>query len=64
MKTWQDLWEYLCDNGFCHSCSQFWVTNPNEIAKAFWNGMLCVLESEGKVTKEDANNIWNEIERG
>lgn len=64
MKTWQDLWEYLCDNGFGHSCSQFWVSNPNDVAKAFWNGMLCVLESEGKVTKEDANSIWDEIING
>ena len=64
MKTWDDLWKYLCKNGFGHCCFQFWFGNQNEVTKAFWNGMLCVLESEGNVTHEDANNIWNEIERG
>lgn len=62
MKTQQEVWEYLCNNGFGRSCMQFYVSNPNEVAKAFWNGVLCVLEAEGKVTHEDGMKIWSEVE--
>jgi len=63
MKTWNDVWKYLCKkNGY--DLMQFYCKNPNEVAKAFWNGVLTVLELEGKVTNEDANNIWNEIING
>ena len=61
MKTYEDLWSYICDNGQAMACSQFYVNKPNETAKAFWNGMLTALECDGKITKEEANNIWKEI---
>ena len=61
MKTFEDLWNYICDCGRARACSQFYVSNPNETAKAFWNGMLTALEIEGKLTTEEANNIWKEI---
>lgn len=63
MKTYEDLWNYICDGGRAMACSQFYVSNPNETAKAFWNGMLTALEIGGNITKEDANNIWKEITR-
>lgn len=61
MKALNDVWKYLCESGNARSLMQFYVKNPNETAKAFWHGVLTVLEIEGKVTNEDANNIWNEI---
>lgn len=64
MKTWNDVWKYLCKNKSGHDFMQFYVANPNEVAKAFWHGVLTILEIEGKVTNEDANNIWNEITKG
>lgn len=64
MKTWNDVWKYLCKNKSGHDYMQFYVANPNEVAKAFWHGVLTILEIEGKVTNEDANNIWNEITKG
>lgn len=63
MKTYSDLWKYICQKG-SYNYSQFYVSNPNEVAKAFWNGVLTVLEIEGKISNEDANNIWNEIVGG
>lgn len=64
MKTWDDLWKYLCDHGMARNNMQFYCSKPNETAQAFWNGMLCVLEAEGLVTNDDANVIWNEIVNG
>ncbi len=64
MKTWNDVWKYLCKNKSGHDYMQFYVVDPNEVAKAFWHGVLTILEIEGKVTNEDANNIWNEITKG
>ena len=61
MKTYEDLWNYICENGRARECSQFYVTSPNQTALAFWNGMLTALECEGVITKEDAINIWREI---
>lgn len=61
MKTYADLWKYICRSNHGYDLSQFYVSNPNDVAKAFWNGVLTVLELEGKITNEDANNIWNEI---
>lgn len=63
MKTYSDLWKYICQKSG-HNYSQFYVSNPNEVAKAFWNGVLTVLEIEEKISNEDANNIWNEIVGG
>ncbi len=60
MKTLNDVWKYLCQkNGY--DLMQFYVKNPNEVAQAFWNGVLTVLEIEGKITHEDGMNIWNEL---
>ena len=61
MKTWNEVWKYLCKNKEGYNLMQFYVKNPNEVAKAFWHGVLIILEIEGKVTEEDANNIWKEI---
>ena len=63
MKTYSDLWKYICQKG-AYNYMQFYVSNPNEVAKAFWNGVLTVLEIEGKISNEDANKIWNEIVGG
>ena len=60
MKTYSDLWKYICQKGG-YNYMQFYVSNPNDVAKAFWHGVLTVLEIEGKISNEDANNIWNEI---
>ena len=63
MKTYSDLWKYICQKAG-YNYMQFYVSNPNEVAKAFWHGVLTVLEIEGKISNEDANNIWNEIVGG
>ena len=60
MKTYSDLWKYICQKAG-YNYMQFYVSNPNDVAKAFWNGVLTVLEIEGKISNEDANSIWNEI---
>ena len=62
MRTYEDLWIYLCNSGYGRSCSQFY-NSRSQTALAFWNGVLTALEIEGKVTKEDARNIWAEIDR-
>ena len=61
MKTLNDVWKYLCESGNARSLMQFYVSNPNEVAQAFWNGALTVLELEGKISHEDGMNIWNEL---
>lgn len=61
MKTMNDLWKYICKHGNAREFAQFYVSNPNEVAKAFWNGVLTVLEIEGKITREEANLIWSDI---
>ena len=63
MKTYSDLWKYICQKAG-YNYMQFYVSNPNDVAKAFWNGVLTVLEIEGKISNEDANKIWNEIVGG
>ena len=60
MKTWNDIWKYLCQKP-ARDLMQFYCENPNEVAKAFWHGVLTVLEIEGKVSREDGMAIWNEI---
>lgn len=60
MKTWNEVWKYLCKKPR-YDLMQFYVKNPNEVAKGFWNGVLTVLELEGKITQEDGMKIWNEI---
>lgn len=66
MKTWNDVWKYLCNGkpGNGVNLSQFYCPNPNETAKAFWNGVLTVLEIEKKITAEDGWAIWQEITGG
>lgn len=60
MNTLNEVWKYLCQRPG-YDLMQFYVKNPNEVAKAFWNGVLVVLEIEGKITKEQGMNIWNEL---
>lgn len=60
METYNEVWKYLCQKPG-YDLMQFYVKNPNEIAKGFWNGVLTVLEIEGKITNEQAMKIWNEI---
>lgn len=63
MKTWNELWVYLCDKGVARDIMQFYVSDPNDVAKAFWNGVLTGLEAGGEITREDANEIWCEIDK-
>lgn len=62
MNTLNELWQYVCKsrNGG-YDLIQFYVKNPNDIAKAFWHGVLTVLEIEGKITQEQGWHIWKEI---
>lgn len=60
MKTWNDVWKYLCQKP-AYNLMQYYVSNPNQVAKAFWHGVLTVLEIEGKITPEEGMDIWNEI---
>ena len=61
MKTQHDVWEFLCKSNGARDLLQYYVHNPNDVAKAFWHGVLTVLEIEGKITEEEANNIWSEV---
>ena len=61
MNTYSDVWNYLCNKGFGRSCSQFYVKNPNETAKGFWNGILTALEAAGTIDAETSYKIWVEI---
>ncbi len=63
METWHEVWQYLCQRPG-YDLMQFYVKNPNETAKAFWNGVLTVLELEGRITREQGWNIWKEITKG
>lgn len=60
METWNEVWKYLCQRPG-YDLMQFYVKNPNDVAKAFWNGVLTVLELEGRITKEQGWKIWKEI---
>lgn len=62
MNTWNDLWQYMCDKGAGRNALQFYCENPNERAKAFWNGVLTGLEMTGEITRDQANEIWCEID--
>ena len=63
MDTLNAVWKYLCKGkpGNGTGLSQFYVSNPNEVAQAFWNGVLTVLEIEGKITSEGGMKIWKEL---
>lgn len=60
MKKWNEVWRYLC-NLPRYDLIRYYVNKPNEVSKAFWKGVLAVLELEGKITQEDSINIWNEM---
>jgi hypothetical protein len=61
METYNDVYRYLCSKGYGRAIAQFYVQNPNEVAKAFWNGVLTTLEVDGKITSSASWNIWKEI---
>ena len=61
MNTQHDVWEFLCKSKGARDLLQYYVINPNDVAKAFWHGVLTVLEIEGKITEEESNNIWSEV---
>lgn len=61
MNSWDELWQYMCDKGSARNAIQFYVDDPNDIAKAFWNGVLTGLEMTGEITRDQANKIWREI---
>ena len=63
METWNDVWKYLCKKPG-YDLMQFYVKNPNEVAKAFWHGVLTALEIEGAITREQGMKIWKEIAKG
>lgn len=63
MNTWNDVWKYLCKKPG-HDLMQYYVSNPNQVALAFWHGVLTVLEIEGQITSEQGMNIWKEITEG
>ena len=63
METLSEVWKYLCQKPG-YDLMQFYVKNPNEVAKAFWHGVLTVLEIEGKITQEQGMKIWEEITNG
>lgn len=62
METLNEVWKYLCKKPG-YDLMQFYVPNPNEVAKAFWHGVLTVLEIEGKITNEQGMKIWGELTR-
>lgn len=64
VKTLHDVWVYLCETGRARDLSQYYCSDPNDIARAFWDGVLTVLELEHKITPKDANIIWNELING
>lgn len=63
MNSLNELWQYMCDKGAARNAVQFYVENPNDRAKAFWNGILTALEMEGKITRDEANKIWCDVDK-
>ena len=63
MNSLNELWQYMCDKGTARNALQFYVDDPNEIAKAYWNGMLTGLEMAGVITKDEANRIWCDVDK-
>ncbi len=63
MKTLNELWVYMCDKGLARDAMQFYVSDPNEVAKAYWNGVLTALEMEGVINKDEANEIWCDVDK-
>lgn len=63
MNSLNELWQYMCDKGSARNAIQFYVDDPNDIAKAFWNGILTGLEMEGRITRDEANRIWCDVDK-
>ena len=62
ITNYKDLWRYISkDFGKAISCAKYYVKNPTPEAKAFWSGVLTVLEYEGVITRETGLSIWDEI---
>ena len=60
MKTWNDVWKYICNHCNGRDLLQYYGEQTQETL-AFWHGVLLILECDGKVTSSDAINIWKEI---
>lgn len=63
MKSLNELWGYMCDKGEGRNAVQFYVRDPNEVAKAYWNGVLTALEMEGVINRDEANEIWCDVDK-
>lgn len=63
IKTFSDLWAFMCKSDNALSFIQYYTTNPNETARAFWIGVLSTLELTGKITHDRALLLWAEITR-
>lgn len=63
IKTYADLWVFMCDSGDAFALSRYYTTNPDETARAYWQGVLTTLELTGKITHARALLLWAEITR-
>ena len=61
MKTWNDIWRYICDHCNGRDLLRYYSYEQTADTLAFWHGVLLILECEDKITSADAINIWNEI---
>ena len=64
MKTWNDVWQYLCNHCNARELLRYYSSEQTVETLSFWHGVLLILECEGKVASADAINIWKEIEKG
>ena len=58
MNTFKDLCEYVAHSNFS---LPYGIGKINERSKLFWNGVLVVLEAEGRISLKEGKEIWNEI---
>ena len=61
MKTWNDVWQYLCEHGNARDLLYYYSEKQTAETLAFWHGVLLILQYEDKITWSDAINIWEEI---
>ena len=61
MKTREDVWNFMCENGYAKFFINYYVKPFPDTYKVFWGTMLMALEMCGKITIEDSWNIWNEV---
>lgn len=62
ITNYHDLWIYISqDFGNAIGCAKYYVKHPTPEGEAFWSGVLMALEYEGKITRETALSIWEEI---